>query len=211
MNATEVRVRSAVRVTPTLLDLRLTRPPNFTFRAGQFAALWLPDRPRAKRMYSIASSPAEDDALRFLIEIFPGGVVSPRLAACAPGETVGITERGMGRFFYPPDEGGGGRVFLAGWGSGIAPLLSIAAAARSDGRDVVLRYVVPNEAEASEVVAPTEVTRVVSGPRGAFPNDLAEEARADDLVYLAGPHAFTHGLAARLPAPPERIRIEQWG
>ncbi len=198
------RIRSVRRLTPTLCEAILDRPSDFSFRPGQFAAIWLPDRPRQKRLYSIASPP-DAEHLRFVIEVFPDGAVSSAIASLAPGAEVGLSEA-MGRFFW---EEGPGSVFLAGWGSGVAPLLAIRGAARTDA---TLRYVALAGETCADLAVDDE-TRVVAG-RGDAPEGLAEEAAAHDRIFLSGPHRFVRGLADDLAArgvASNRVRLEQWG
>lgn len=209
----ETRLLSLRPLTPSLVEILLERPAGFEFRPGQFAALWFPDRPKTKRLYSIASPPSETDRLRFVIEVFPEGVLSPTLAGLSPGASLGLAG-GMGRFYYEA-AASGERIFLAGWGSGVAPLLAIRGAAEAFGARAALRYVAPSPEEATREIAGDEETFLATpGARGSFPDSIVPEKDSFDRFFLAGPHAFVRRLADLLAArgaAPEKIRLEQWG
>ena len=79
-------------VTPDLLVLRIARPPGLGFEPGQHVSIGVGD---ASHPYSIASAPA-DPFLEFAIELVPGGRLTPRLFALAPGDAVRVGKRAKG-------------------------------------------------------------------------------------------------------------------
>jgi ferredoxin-NADP reductase len=98
--------------------------------AGQYYDIRFP-REGVVRAFSIVSSPTVTDYLEFGLQVLPRGLLSPRLAAVAPGEPLEI--RGpVGRFFtWSPEMSG--RLVLIGAGAGITPLLSMYGHAVGDG------------------------------------------------------------------------------
>ena len=117
--ATTTSVLAARRLSDNIFELRLQRPSGFEFVPGQRLRVHWGD---AERDYSIASTPA-DDHLKLCVRCFPLGAVSPRLAALAPGATLGISGP-YGHFRYQSREYPA--VFIA-TGTGIAPFRAMAA------------------------------------------------------------------------------------
>jgi len=111
------------------------------FVPGQFATLGLPkpvdpDSPLAKRRdgkprlvrraYSIASSPAERDAMEFYIVRVDGGKLTPRLFSLEPGERVFLDPRIAGDFTLDdvPDAPNKD-IVLVSTGTGLAPYVAM--------------------------------------------------------------------------------------
>jgi ferredoxin-NADP reductase len=111
------RVLRNQAVAPGVFDLWLERG-GLTFRAGHEILLHGQDVTE-ERQYSLAGG-EQEEALRLLYRVIPGGLVSPRLAALVPGDSVSFTGP-FGSFlirdFLAP------MVFIA-TGTGIAPALS---------------------------------------------------------------------------------------
>ena len=109
--------------TPTIVSLRLERPPGFQYRAGQFAMLRLstPSGPDLRPL-SLASEPHEKD-LRFATRRGPSAFKQV-LLDLRPGDQVNVS-RALGSLRLDPTRPA---VFVAG-GIGAAPMLSMAAAA----------------------------------------------------------------------------------
>lgn len=104
-----------------VIRLRLSRPDNFDFRAGQY--LSLQNSAGLARSYSIASLPS-DGVIDLQIRIYPNGRMSDWIANhAAPGDLVTLTGP-FGECFYTP-----GReqqpLLLIGTGTGLAPLQAI--------------------------------------------------------------------------------------
>lgn len=123
----EGRVAHVRRWTPTLISLGVdAEGPAFT--AGQFARLALPAPPGAKepmlgRPYSFVNPPHERPH-EFCFVVVPGGPLSPRLAALAPGDPVWLLARANGFFTLdevPPAES----LWCLATGTGIGPFLSM--------------------------------------------------------------------------------------
>lgn len=116
-----VRVLSVERPSDSLVQLRLERPADYAFEAGQFAYVFLPAGGE-RRAYSIASAPYEMDHLALTVKRIEGGPGSNYLYGLKPGEEVEVS-RALGgfRFRTPPAMP---VVFLA-TGTGVAPFRSM--------------------------------------------------------------------------------------
>jgi len=84
-----------------LFSLRLTRPANYLFQAGQFARLGLPAgddleaEPTIWRAYSMVNGP-DDNWLEFYSVLVPEGEFTPRLARLEAGDTLYINQTAFG-------------------------------------------------------------------------------------------------------------------
>ncbi|KKQ36607.1 MAG: hypothetical protein US54_C0062G0002 [Candidatus Roizmanbacteria bacterium GW2011_GWA2_37_7] len=109
-----------------LLSFSYPDDPAWTFHAGQYMIFHLPVTENghpARRLYSIASTPSQKDALDFIIELVPGGLGSEYIAKIQEGDTV--TMQGpAGVFIFKPSKRDA--VMLA-TGTGIAPMYSMIA------------------------------------------------------------------------------------
>lgn len=116
---------------PQVLAVRLRPRQPLEFRAGQHVSLHRGNG--IIRVYSIANRPAQAgrDGLEFHVRVFPGGQLSEWLSRAAPGTSVGVGVP-AGHCFYLPGQPMT-PLLLAGTGTGIAPLLAIAADARAAG------------------------------------------------------------------------------
>jgi len=112
-----------------LFSLRLTRPADFPFQAGQFARLGLPasdeptDEPTIWRAYSMVNGPA-DQELEFYSVVVPEGEFTPRLARLGVGDTLCVNSTAFGFLtlerFTPAHD-----LWLIGSGTGLSAYLSI--------------------------------------------------------------------------------------
>ncbi len=111
--------------TDRLFSFKLTRPPSFRFRSGEFVMIGLPgeDRPTL-RAYSIAS-PGFAEELEFLSIKVPGGPLTSRLQKIEVGDTVLMGKKPTGTLVLDALRPGR-RLFLIGTGTGLAPFLSVA-------------------------------------------------------------------------------------
>ncbi len=109
--------------TPTIVSLRLGRPPGYLYHSGQFAMLRLatPSGPDLRPL-SLASEPHQRD-LRFATRRGPS-VFKQALLRLSPGDEVKVS-RAMGSLRLDPSRPA---VLVAG-GIGAAPMLSLAAGA----------------------------------------------------------------------------------
>ncbi|GAB3378116.1 ferredoxin--NADP reductase [Azotobacter armeniacus] len=111
--------------TDTLFSLRCSRPPEFRFRAGQFARLGLckADGSTVWRAYSMVSAPAEEQ-LEFVSVVVPGGEFTSELCHLRPGDTL-LVERQPYGFLTLERFPGGRDLWLLATGTGLGPFLSI--------------------------------------------------------------------------------------
>jgi len=123
----EGRVVDVRRWTDNLLSLRV-RAPEVTFTAGQFAKLALPAPPGSKepmlgRPYSFVNPP-DAPVHEFYLVVVPGGPLSPRLAALAPGEPLWLLARPNG-FFTIDEVPSAPSLWCLATGTGLGPFLSM--------------------------------------------------------------------------------------
>lgn len=116
----ECRVLRVEPLSPDVFRVWLSRPPSFSFRAGQFAQLLRP-ADGLMRPYSIASLP-DEEALELHVARLSHGKMSGWLEH-AEGEVVQLAGP-YGECFY--QEGESERpLLLAGTGTGVSPLAGI--------------------------------------------------------------------------------------
>jgi ring-1,2-phenylacetyl-CoA epoxidase subunit PaaE len=129
--AARFRPLTVARAEPLTADsaaITFAVPPalrqEFAFLPGQSLTVRRPGAPGERRSYSICSPPGEPP--RIGVREVPGGAVSPWLVrSVRPGDTVeALPPSGT----FTPDLTRGGHHVLIAAGSGITPLLSIAAA-----------------------------------------------------------------------------------
>jgi CDP-4-dehydro-6-deoxyglucose reductase/ferredoxin-NAD(P)+ reductase (naphthalene dioxygenase ferredoxin-specific) len=184
-----------------VVKLEITGGGPFTFSAGQYAGLEFPGLPR--RDFSMANAPGEEP-LEFHIRALPDGVVSSHVANRA---AVGDALRVVGPFggAYLRDTHSG-PLLLAGGGTGLAPILSIArtALARDPERSLELYLGVRDErdlyaeAELTALAAKhpsMHVHRILSAPSAPTERrtGFVHEAIAADLGLLEGVKAYVAG------------------
>src|SRR6202167_1138602 len=98
----------------------------FQFKAGQYATLGVDyEDKRIERAYSIVSSPYEEGALEFLIELVPQGALTPHLYKLQKGDTLLCRKIAKGRFTLDLRSGRTNHLLLATV-TGIAPFVSYA-------------------------------------------------------------------------------------
>lgn len=118
-----------------ILRLRLSRPPGFDYRAGQFVNL---RHGGVVRSYSLASVPDHDDYLELHVQRLAGGRMSGRLHDdCGIGETLEL-QGPLGECHYRPGQPAQ-PLLLIGTGSGLAPLWGIVRDALRRGHDGPIR------------------------------------------------------------------------
>ena len=106
------------------LEIRLEKPPLFTFKPGQRICLIYN---AVERDYSMVSSPAEDDLI-LCIRNVEEGVLSPQLSSATMGTRLEFTGP-HGYFTFQPSPRPA--IFIA-TGTGIAPFCSIASSGVTD-------------------------------------------------------------------------------
>ena len=113
--------------TDSLVSLQV-EAPDVTFVAGQFGRLALPAPPGSKkdmigRPYSFVNSP-EASPHEFYFITIPEGLLTPRLAALAPGDPVWLSPHGNG-FFSIGEVPEADVLWCLSTGTGLGPFLSI--------------------------------------------------------------------------------------
>ncbi len=121
---TQETVTSLRRWTDSLLTFTTTKPPGYSFTAGQYARLGLADeRGMIWRAYSMTSAPHEEE-LEFYGIIVPGGLFTTRLDLIQPGDQIDIESQTYG--FMTVDRFTGGEdLWMLATGTGVGPYLSI--------------------------------------------------------------------------------------
>lgn len=174
----QVPVLATIDETPDIKTIRVSRPPEFDFEAGQFLTLRVQvDGTPLARCYSISSPPAASGYLE--ISIKRQGVVSNALHAIAkPGSLLSVRAPN-GRFVYPADDR---PLLLLAGGVGITPLMSM------------LRHAVLTE--------PSRRVTLLYAAR-----TTADFAYRDELMSLARrhPHIRPFFVVSREPAHPSDV------
>jgi ferredoxin--NADP+ reductase len=110
--------------TPQLLSFRITRPPSFRFRSGEFVMIGLPGEGKPiLRAYSIAC-PSFAEELEFLSIKVPNGPLTSRLQRIEPGDQLLLGRKATGTLVLDALKPGE-QLVLIGTGTGLAPFLSI--------------------------------------------------------------------------------------
>ena len=110
--------------TDRLFRFRVTRPPSFRFRSGEFAMIGLPNAERpVMRAYSIAS-PAWNDTLEFYSIKVPDGPLTEHLQKIQVGDTVLMRQKATGTLVLDALKPGK-RLWMLSTGTGIAPFASL--------------------------------------------------------------------------------------
>ena len=208
-------VLGVARLSDTVFRLRLSRPEGFAFQAGQYVRLRPPGRTEA-RAYSIASHPADESGLEFLIRHVPGGLASEWVAGEAKaGDRVKL-QGPLGSFAR--DDRASRQVFVVG-GTGLAPALSM------------LRQLAPGAGEALVCFGVTtpgdafhqDELRALSAAHGAMEVRFAvaqgqprHGEQAGTAVSLLSPDDVTPATAFHLCGPPPmveaaRAALVNWG
>lgn len=107
-----------------LFSFKISRPPSFRFRSGEFVMIGLQGEKRPLlRAYSIAS-PSWAEEIEFLSIKVPDGPLTSRLQLIQPGDQIYLGRKPTGTLvadaLLP-----GKRLFLLSTGTGLAPFLSL--------------------------------------------------------------------------------------
>ena len=158
-------VTSVAHYTDRLFKFRMTRPPTFRFRSGEFVMIGLPNAARpVYRAYSIAS-PSWDDELEFYSIKVPGGPLTEHLQRIETGDTILMRKKPTGTLVNDALTPGK-RLYLFSTGTGIAPFASII-------RD-------PETYEKFETIILTHTCRLVA--ELGYGRELVDAALNDPLV-----------------------------
>jgi propane monooxygenase reductase subunit len=107
-----------------LLRLKVHDDEPFTFRAGQYVDIRIPDDEEAHRSFSMANTTSAPDELEFMIKLYPGGRFSGLLqdGSVTAGDTLNVT--GPYGVFTLRTSSPRRLVFIGG-GAGMAPILCL--------------------------------------------------------------------------------------
>ncbi|MCG8492876.1 MAG: ferredoxin--NADP reductase [Sneathiellales bacterium] len=123
-SVTEQIVQGIHHWTEDLFSFRLTRPPEFRFRSGEFVMIGLmADRKPLLRAYSIAS-PSWDDGLDFYSIKVQNGPLTSRLQHIQEGQKILLGKKPTGTLVLDALKPGK-RLFLLSTGTGLAPFASL--------------------------------------------------------------------------------------
>lgn len=122
--ATQETITGLRRWGDGLFTFTTTRPAGYSFVAGQYARLGLPDESGPIwRAYSMVSAP-EQDNLEFYGILVPGGLFTSRLAKIKTGDTIWIEKQPYG--FMTADRFTDGEdLWMLATGTGVGPFISI--------------------------------------------------------------------------------------
>ena len=137
------QITEIIPETPRVKSFRLLVQGFTKFRAGQHLDIRLtaPDGYQARRSYSIASPPEEQNNIQLLVERMPQGEVSPFMHDVLQlGDEIEVRGPIGGPFTWTVNLEGS--VLLVAGGSGIAPIMSMIRHAKLAGTEskVVLLY-----------------------------------------------------------------------
>lgn len=122
--STTQRVLSITQRTPTLVNFRTTRDPEFRFTPGHYARLGLGESgAEIWRPYSIASS-ADAEYLDFQFTLVPGGAFTELFRQVKEGDPILIDARAFG-FLTLDALAPGGTAWMFSTGTGLAPFISM--------------------------------------------------------------------------------------
>lgn len=208
-----------------VLTLRPDRP--YDYRAGQYASVETPYRPRSWRTYSMATAPSPDGLLEFHVRAVGAGLVSgPLVWRAAVGDELTLGPP-MGELAI--DKQSRRDVLAVAGGTGLAPIKALVDEMTrwNTARRVTLFFGVRRAYELYDLAALQRVAglnpwlRVVpctsddpyfSGEQGTLPDVVARHgAWSDHDVLVCGSPAMTRATLTRLReigVPPERVRCD---
>lgn len=110
--------------TEHLFTFTTTKPPGYSFAAGQYARLGLPNEHDVIwRAYSMTSAPQHPE-LEFYGIVVPGGLFTSQAKALRPGSSILVEKQSYG--FLTPDRFVDGEdLWMLATGTGIGPFLSM--------------------------------------------------------------------------------------
>jgi len=117
----KLRVTDVEHYTDTLFKFKLTKPSDFTFKAGQFTMIGLDDTP--KRAYSLTSGP-EDNFIEFYSIKVPDGALTSKLQNIQVNDFVNVSPKATGNLMVE-NLTEGTDLWLLATGTGIAPFISM--------------------------------------------------------------------------------------
>ena len=153
----EVQVLQKKVLTSDLFIMWIERPEGFTFKAGQYCTI---GRDGIERAYSITSAPHEPD-LELFVEVVPppDGVLTPKLWALGPGDTLSIRPRAKGLFTMDPSLP---NQLLVGTVTGIVPYVSFIRDYLHDGHEGNRFYVLQGASYRDELAYDGELEQIAA-------------------------------------------------
>ena len=118
----ELEVIEVTHYTDKLFRIKLERPRDFRFTAGEFTMIGLPEDD-VRRAYSFTSGPY-DDYLEFYSIKVPNGPLTSKLKYIEPGKFLEVGDKSTGTLTLANLELGG-HLWLMATGTGIAPYISL--------------------------------------------------------------------------------------
>jgi len=118
----ELEVIEVTHYTDKLFRIKLERPRDFRFTAGEFTMIGLPEDD-VRRAYSFTSGPY-DDYLEFYSIKVPNGPLTSKLKYIEPGKFLEVGDKPTGTLTLANLELGG-HLWLMATGTGIAPFISL--------------------------------------------------------------------------------------
>lgn len=115
-----VKLEKKDYLTKDIVELHFSKPPGFTFQAGQFVQFEIPDGDKmVLRSYSISSTPRDED-FEFCVKILEGGKASGVFKNLQIGENLSI--RGPRGMFTNNETT---PLYCIATGAGLAPIMGI--------------------------------------------------------------------------------------
>ncbi len=118
----ELEVIEVTHYTDKLFRIKLERPRDYRFTAGEFTMIGLPEE-KVRRAYSFTSGPY-DDFLEFYSIKVPNGPLTSKLKYIEPGKFLAVSDKPTGTLTLANLELGG-HLWLMATGTGIAPYISL--------------------------------------------------------------------------------------
>ena len=118
----ELEVIEVTHYTDKLFRIKLERPKDFRFTAGEFTMIGLPEDD-IRRAYSFTSGPY-DEYLEFYSIKVPDGPLTSKLKYIEPGKFLEVGDKPTGTLTLANLELGG-HLWLMATGTGIAPFISL--------------------------------------------------------------------------------------
>lgn len=184
------QVTEVTHYTDRLFRFRISRPPSFRFRSGEFVMIGLPNAEKPVfRAYSIAS-PSWDEELEFFSIKVPNGPLTAHLQRVRPGDRVLLRKKATGTLvndaLLP-----GRRLYLFSTGTGIAPFAALI-------RD-------PETYDRFDQIILTHTCRDVA--ELAYGTELVAAARADPLVGEQATQKLVHFATTTREQSPQMGRV----